>query len=538
MKNKPLPCPKCNKEPRVVVCGVGSYVRCSWCDSSAWMQNTREDAVKLWNKLVEEIEMEMKDNIVNISMKDIYPHPDNPRKDLGDLSELAKSIETNGIMQNLTVIPGHKMTDEEWAELGRECKENPTEELRDAINSGWVNSGYTLIIGHRRHAAAKMADLKELPCRIVKGLSYREQVAIMLEENMQRNDLTIYEQAQGFQMMLDLGETEESIAEKTGFSKTTIKRRLNIAKLDQGLIKKKTKDNCFQLSLTDLYALEKIEDIETRNKVLKEATNHQQLIWKVENAVIEAKRKKTEDAIIAKLTELGVKKAPKKAEGELYGSKWDTVKEFSLDKKVPEKIALKGKELYWLRWGSLIKVIKKNTKQEKTQSEHGIKRKQIDANKKAINAKAKQAAVQMKEFVRAFATNKLAPREQDWHKEAVWEMLLDNGAYVGRNKIIGFLLDKESWQVSKEDREATKETVSKMKMYQQMLCVLMYGMAIELADYNCYYEQDKGRCIMAIYDFLTQFGFTFDSDEYEQILDGTHELYEVKEEKNEQINNR
>ena len=39
----------------------------------------------------------------------------------------------------------------------------------------------------------------------------------MLEENMQRNDLTIWEQANGFQMMLDLGETEESIAEKTGF---------------------------------------------------------------------------------------------------------------------------------------------------------------------------------------------------------------------------------------------------------------------------------------------------------------------------------
>ena len=39
---------------------------------------------------------------------------------------------------------------------------------------------------------------------------------------MQRSDLTIYEQAQGFQLMLDLGDTEEQIAEKTGFSKTTI----------------------------------------------------------------------------------------------------------------------------------------------------------------------------------------------------------------------------------------------------------------------------------------------------------------------------
>ena len=51
-----------------------------------------------------------------------------------------------------------------------------------------------------------------MPCIIKEGLSELEQLNIMMEENMQRNDLTIYEQAQGFQMMLDLGETAESIA--------------------------------------------------------------------------------------------------------------------------------------------------------------------------------------------------------------------------------------------------------------------------------------------------------------------------------------
>ena len=55
----------------------------------------------------------------------------------------------------------------------------------------------------------------------------------MLLENIQREDLTIQEQAQGFQMMLDLGDTEDQIAEKTGFSKSTVRHRLNIAKLDQ-----------------------------------------------------------------------------------------------------------------------------------------------------------------------------------------------------------------------------------------------------------------------------------------------------------------
>ncbi|MBQ9346745.1 MAG: ParB N-terminal domain-containing protein, partial [Oscillibacter sp.] len=41
----------------------------------------------------------------NIPLNQLYPHPDNPRKDLGDLSELAESIKVNGIFQNLTAVP-------------------------------------------------------------------------------------------------------------------------------------------------------------------------------------------------------------------------------------------------------------------------------------------------------------------------------------------------------------------------------------------------------------------------------------------------
>lgn len=53
--------------------------------------------------------MEVK-GIVTIGLEHIHPHPDNPRKDLGDLTELAESIKKNGIMQNLTVIPKERRT--------------------------------------------------------------------------------------------------------------------------------------------------------------------------------------------------------------------------------------------------------------------------------------------------------------------------------------------------------------------------------------------------------------------------------------------
>lgn len=76
--------------------------------------------------------------LVMLPIDKLYPHPDNPRKSLGDLTELSESIKAKGVMRNLTVVPRAE---------------------RDGT--------YTIIIGHRRHAAAKKAKLKELPCVIV-----------------------------------------------------------------------------------------------------------------------------------------------------------------------------------------------------------------------------------------------------------------------------------------------------------------------------------------------------------------------------------
>ena len=122
-----------------------------------------------------------------IEVEKLHPHPDNPRKEIGDVSELAESIKQNGIFQNLTVVP--------------------------------AEDGYTVIIGHRRLAAAKAAGLEKVPC-VIADMAPKEQLQTMLLENMQRSDLTVYEQAQGFQLMLDMGSTVEEIAEKSGFSQT------------------------------------------------------------------------------------------------------------------------------------------------------------------------------------------------------------------------------------------------------------------------------------------------------------------------------
>ena len=56
--------------------------------------------------------MQNRKEIVMINVSNIYPHPDNPRKDVGDVTELAESIKKQGVMQNLTVIPLPALTEE------------------------------------------------------------------------------------------------------------------------------------------------------------------------------------------------------------------------------------------------------------------------------------------------------------------------------------------------------------------------------------------------------------------------------------------
>ena len=196
----------------------------------------------------------MTDNIKMIKRSDLIPHPDNPRKDLGDLEEMRESIREHGIMQNLTVIP--------------------------------EGTKYKILIGHRRYAASE-GILDELPCVVVNYLTYAQQVSIMLAENMQRSDLTYVEQAHGFQMMMDLGETVETISQKTGFSKATVKHRLAINELDPEALEEAKK--FFQPTISDFIALEKVKDLERRNEILSLADSSKDLQESVEDYVKEMK---------------------------------------------------------------------------------------------------------------------------------------------------------------------------------------------------------------------------------------------------------
>lgn len=194
-------------------------------------------------------------------------HPDNPRKDLGDLKELTASIRESGVMQNLTVVP-----------------------------RGDGAEGYWVVIGNRRLEASRAAGLKQLPC-LISDMDYKTQLATMMAENMQRVDLTLLEQAQGVQMMMDLGMEVGEIAKKTGLREDAINRRAALMKFDPAMAGAAIARGG---SLTDFIDLEKVEDTERRDKLLKEMGSdsfRRQLTWALE----EQKQEKLKDALCKRL---------------------------------------------------------------------------------------------------------------------------------------------------------------------------------------------------------------------------------------------
>lgn len=210
----------------------------------------------------------MNSQIVYLNVRSLVAHPDNPRKDLGDLTELAESIRQKGVMQNLTVVPMQKgycpSCRSYMPSSPKLCARDDVKNERPPCSKWESNGKYTIVIGHRRAAAAKLAGVETVPC-VISEMDPREQIETMLLENMQRSDLTVLEQARGFQMMLDFGASIEDVAQRTGFSASTVRRRVKLMELDQKHLEKAVARGG---SLLDYLKLDEIADPALRDEVL------------------------------------------------------------------------------------------------------------------------------------------------------------------------------------------------------------------------------------------------------------------------------
>ncbi|MDY5463199.1 ParB/RepB/Spo0J family partition protein [Hornefia butyriciproducens] len=435
----------------------------------------------------------------------LIPNPDNPRKDVGDIEELAKSIRKNGIMQNLTVVPADENLEE-----------------------------FMVLIGHRRLAAAKAAGLVKVPCVIAAGLTREEQLAIMLEENMQRNDLTVLEQAESFQMMIDLGNTVESLTEKTGFSESTIRHRLKIAELDSEMLRKREEDPDLQLSLTDLYELEKIKSLETRNSVLGAAISGDDLRRRARNAAAQEKLDEAFERCAAIMQQAGLKPAGKEVKSwsagleRVWSDELNNPELIRMLKDKLEELDPETKYIYLRDYGRIfIMTKKKPQKHEMTEEEK--RRKELDKRRKAFVEIQKAYDRRRHDFIlNELQGSKLTEEQKQEIMTRAIEILLryGQGTSITKDSIAAYVEEIERWKTT----EAQKEAALNMEPWVVMLAAADYDMSLYsgmyrvLIQYNGEINTERAEEIKEIYNLLTKYGYEMEPEE-KAMLDGTHELY-------------
>jgi ParB family chromosome partitioning protein len=140
-----------------------------------------------------------------ISLDKLAPNPEQPRSEMGDLSELIASIKEKGVLEPLLVRPSD------------------------------VGGRFMIISGERRYRASIEAGLKEVPC-IEMDVDDRAVAEIALIENLQRKDLTPFEEADGFRALVDrFGYTHDQIARHIGKSRPSITEALSLSTMPQNV---------------------------------------------------------------------------------------------------------------------------------------------------------------------------------------------------------------------------------------------------------------------------------------------------------------
>lgn len=188
--------------------------------------------------------------LINTSLID--PHPDNPRKNIGDVTDLAASIKTNGLLTPLSVVPNGER--------------------------------YRVIAGHRRLAACKQAGIRAVPCFVLQ-LNPLQQLEAMVTENCQREQLTVLEEADAIQGMLDLGATTASVAHRLGRSADYVRDRAKAASIKTEV--RVSRDDFGQISIGQLVAIARYDGQPDRQKELAQAagtSNFDYILRNIERA--------------------------------------------------------------------------------------------------------------------------------------------------------------------------------------------------------------------------------------------------------------
>lgn len=201
--------------------------------------------------------------VLRVKTEDVFVNPFQPRKefDQESLWELSESIRDFGILQPLLVRKGAY--------------------------------GYELIAGERRLRAAKLAGCTDVPV-LVREMTDAQMAEIALIENLQRENLHFFEEAEGLQRLLtEFCFTQEKLAVRMGKKQSTIANKLRLLRLSvkvRQIIQKE------KLSERHARALLAIEDEETQLRIVEEVCQGKLTVRQTEQLVQRARQKKNAPA--------------------------------------------------------------------------------------------------------------------------------------------------------------------------------------------------------------------------------------------------
>lgn len=192
--------------------------------------------------------------VIEIDVRLIVPNPHQPRTEFDDMDirSLAESIGQNGILQPLSV---------------RKSGER-----------------YELIAGERRLRAAKMCGLQAVPC-IVHDISERNSAILALVENIQRQDLSFFDEAVAIEKLISYyGMTQEDAASKLGKAQSTIANKLRLLRLTPD-----ERELIVSFNLTERHAraLLKLGSSEERINILEKVVKNKLNVERTEKLVEE-----------------------------------------------------------------------------------------------------------------------------------------------------------------------------------------------------------------------------------------------------------
>ena len=301
------------------------------------------------------------------------------------------------------------------------------------------------------------------------------------------------------------------------------------------ILSKKSEE--WQLTISDLTELEKLKDINVRNKVLKRATDSKNLKWMIEAELREEKRDANEKTYRAMFKKAKIP-FDDKAKNYLWNSGTEIVKTYDLNSKAVENLNFAiTDDLIFTVYFNTIYVLRKKADKKKELTEQEKKQRHIKAACKQVNVIFRALINEIRLFLEQNIIEKSSGLMgggtfcSDRELRFAWDTLMYVRGSAVISDFVPLFIKKESHEVNEEDGKIAGNKLRRVPVALQIAYAVVKKAEIDSIPIDSYtgkYTARDAKGYADLYMLIRGWGFRFPEDkekEYESILDGSSDLY-------------